>query len=113
MPEPEFDPLVVVAVDYDGTIIDAHGEVRPKAVRWIRRFAARGWMVVLWTCNPSPVLPAGLPLQRPEEVRRGAGRKLKADVYIDDRNPGGCQWALAYIKGRRIERGRSVVTHGG
>ena len=100
-----FDNAVTVAVDYNGTITNAHGEIKKKAVFWVKKLQKHGCKVVLWSCNEHPAMPSNLRLQMPDTTR-GNTQKVNADIYIDDRNPLGCQWLAAYIKAIKLSYNR-------
>jgi histidinol phosphatase-like enzyme len=112
-----------IAVDFDGTIVEDKypeiGPLIPEARDVLNKYRALGGQVVLWTCRSGADLSnACLFLYRhgihvdainchiPErlEAFRQAYphipavdlecRKIPADMYIDDRNPGGADWGL-------------------
>lgn len=100
----EWDNNIVVAVDYDGTIAE-HGKLTEKGVTMIKLLSSLPIVLVLWTCRRGQALDDAL-----EEISmhglhfdyvndssgiRCDGRKINADLYIDDKNPGGVQWDLA------------------
>lgn len=103
---------MLIAIDFDGTVVEhkfpAIGEPLPHAVRVLKRIAAEGGKLVLWTCREDhPADPAqnyltqavewlrehDIPLHAvnelpPEDEFRDYGprRKVFAHVYLDDRN---------------------------
>ena len=104
------DKQIVVAVDYDGTIARS-GKLTNKGIRMIKKIRKYPIVLVLWTCRDGKALDAAL-----QEIKqahldfdyinntdgiRNEGRKINADIYIDDKNPGGVQWRKAI---RRIKR---------
>jgi len=97
---------VLIAVDFDGTCIDAEGEDQPFAADVLRYLASKGHKLMLWTCRENgPGLPhyldeavawfreRGIPLHSVNENNvvdvRQRTRKMIADVYVDDRVIGG------------------------
>lgn len=103
---------LLIAIDYDGTIVDkAFPDVgTPKYGAWVtlRALIAAGHRLILWTCrenepNKRPFLKEAVDFckkngvefvsvneNRPEDdFRDGQGRKVYADLMIDDRNFGG------------------------
>lgn len=126
---------MILAVDYDCTIVDgcfpAAGVPKEGAVAVLRALVARGDKLILWTCredHPKHIgkryltdavnvcARHGIELHSvnetriEDEFRDAVGRKVYADMYIDDRNfggfPGWCEIAkellgwgpLTYIK---------------
>lgn len=101
----EWDTKIVVAVDYDDTIAK-DGFITPEGAGYIRRLSQMPIVLVLWTCRHGEALQ-----QAVDEIKinnlhfdyindtdgmRCDGRKINADLYIDDKNPGGVQWELAF-----------------
>lgn len=110
---------LVLAVDFDGTCVEhAFPEIgpdMPHAVEVLRELARRGHKLVLWTCREDHATKIdkrhlsaariwfsfrNIPLRsvnetHPEDEFRdhegpiGRGRKVYADICIDDRNLGG------------------------
>jgi len=96
------DDIFVVAVDLDGVILEfdgwdggSFGEVRPGAAKGLKKLRELGCFVVVWTCRADvdsveEVLDGnGLIYDTVNSNRygpNGVGRKIYADVYIDDRN---------------------------
>ena len=97
-----------IAVDFDGTIVEHKyphiGKEIPFATATLRRLQEDGHKVVLWSVREGKLLDEavewcaqhGVNLyaankEFPEETieTRHYSRKLKADVFIDDRNLGG------------------------
>ena len=98
-----------IAVDFDGTLcVDKFpdtGEPKPLVIGYIKRHAARGTKIILYTCRENgnrPLLDEAvafcvahdIPLyavnenpdnQYPELYGTGTGRKVYADLYIDDK----------------------------
>ena len=108
---------MVIAVDFDGTIVEhrypAIGPELPFAIDTLRQLAAEGHRLILWTVREGQYLndavefcrSRGLefyavnrdyPEEEPERNNRFT-RKLKADLWIDDRNLGGLpDWGTIY-----------------
>ena len=108
---------MVIAVDFDGTIVENRypeiGLERPFAIQTLKMLIADKHRLVLWTCREGKLLEDALAwcLERgvefyaanrdyPEETTEnnpGFTRKLKADIFIDDRNIGGMpDWGTIY-----------------
>lgn len=116
---------MVIAVDFDGTIVKhrypAIGEERPFAIDTLKMLQADGHRLILWTVREGDLLDEavawcskrGLEFYAvnrdfPEEDATGAGfsRKLKADLFIDDRSFGGIpDWGMIY---HRIKAGKAL-----
>ena len=105
----EYDNNVVIAIDYDGTLTKRNGELDARALRWIKRMDAKGMILILWSCRDTKELPLprGVPLIDAQEyTARGESRKLNADIYIDNLNPLGPLWTIAYIKAVCLQKKR-------
>lgn len=107
---------MVIAVDFDGTIVrhryPAIGPEIPFAVDTLKLLIEERHTVILWTvreghlldeavefCNQRGLKFYAVNRNYPEEDKhhRGFSRKLKADLFIDDRNLGGLpDWGLIY-----------------
>lgn len=107
---------MVIAVDFDGTIVrhryPAIGPEIPFAVDTLKLLIEERHTVILWTvreghlldeavefCNQRGLKFYAVNRNYPEEDQhhRGFSRKLKADLFIDDRNLGGLpDWGLIY-----------------
>ena len=108
---------MIIAVDFDGTIVEhcypAIGKVRPFATETLKKLAADGHRLILWTVREGRLLDEAVEFCRergvefyavnrdyPEEEKahnKHYSRKLKADVWIDDRNVGGLpDWGTIY-----------------
>lgn len=97
----------VIAVDFDGTIVEHKypkiGKEMPRAFHTIRALQQKGHRLVLWTyrqgksledavdyCKDHGVEFYAVNENYPGETRgNGYSRKLNADIFIDDRNIGG------------------------
>lgn len=108
---------MVIAVDFDGTIVEhrypAIGQELPFAIETLRKLAEEGHRLILWTVREGKYLDDAVEFCRnrglefyavnrdyPEEVQENNDRftrKLKADLWIDDRNLGGLpDWGTIY-----------------
>ena len=108
---------MIIAVDFDGTIVEhrypAIGRELPFAIETLQKLAKEGHRIILWTVREGRLLEdavnfcseRGLEFYAvnrdyPEEEKKNNNhfsRKLKADVWIDDRNVGGLpDWGTIY-----------------
>ena len=108
---------MTIAVDFDGTIVrhryPAIGEEKPFAVATLRMLLEEHHKLILWTVREGQLLDDAVEWCRkrgiefyainkdfPEEDRDrnpDFTRKLKADLFIDDRNIGGLpDWGTIY-----------------
>ena len=108
---------MVIAVDFDGTIVEDRypeiGRERIFATDTLRMLAAEGHRLILWTVREGRALEEAVDWCRsrgvefwavnkdfPEEkagLSEGYSRKIKADLFIDDRNLGGVpDWGVVY-----------------
>ena len=108
---------MIIAVDFDGTIVEhrypAIGPELPFAIDTLRQLAAEGHRLILWTVREGQYLDDAVEFCRnrglefyavnrdyPEEEQERNNRftrKLKADLWIDDRNLGGLpDWGTIY-----------------
>lgn len=126
---------MLIAVDFDGTIVEhkypAIGKERPFAIDTLKHLAAEGNRLVLWTAREGKLLEEAVEFchergldfyavnsDKPATSLKfdsTSGRKLAADIYIDDHNLGGLpDWGEIYEmitqkryeakKGRRRKR---------
>ncbi len=115
--------LMVIAVDFDGTIVEhrypAIGKEIPFAIPTLRQLVADGHRLILWSVREGRLLQEAVDyctergvtfyaVNRDFEEEDGSGsgfsRKIKADLFIDDRNVGGLpDWGTIYalIKNRK------------
>ena len=116
---------MVISVDFDGTIVEhrypAIGKELPFATSTLRRFMEEGHKLVLFSVREGELLEEAVKWCEERGVRFYAvnadidedacdhqgtkhwSRKLKADVFIDDRNVGGLpDWGAIY---QMISRG--------
>ena len=97
-----------IAVDFDGTIVTHEypniGKELPFAVETLRQLQRDGHKIILWSVREGQLLEEAIEWCRarglefyasnkdyPEETRQDKhySRKLKAELFIDDRNLGG------------------------
>ena len=116
---------MTIAVDFDGTIVrhryPAIGEEIPFAVQTLKMLTEERHQLILWTVREGELLDAAVNWCRerglefyainrdfPEEdITRNESftRKLKVDMWIDDRNVGGLpDWGTIY---RIIHEGKT------
>lgn len=108
---------MIIAIDFDGTIVENEypeiGKERPFAIDTLKMLMADHHRLVLWTCREGRLLDDAIAWCRekgvefyavnrdyPEETadhNPNFTRKLKADIFIDDRNVGGLpDWGTIY-----------------
>lgn len=108
---------MIIAVDFDGTIVTHEypkiGKEIPFATQTLKMLAKDGHRLILWTvregrlleeavkwCNERGVDFYAVNKDYPEEEQDNNNhysRKLKADIWIDDRNVGGLpDWGTIY-----------------
>src|SRR5674476_185776 len=107
---------MIIAVDFDGTIVTHEypkiGREIPFAIDSLKRLQENHqYQIVLWTVREGVALDEALEYCRsrglefyavnnnyPEETPKdGQPRKIKADLFIDDRNLGGLpDWGIIY-----------------
>lgn len=107
---------MIIAVDFDGTIVThAYPEIGkpiPFAIDTLKKLQTEGQhQLILWSCREGKLLQDALDYCQarglefyaantnyPEEEQDGLGaRKLTADLFIDDRNLGGLpDWGIIY-----------------
>ena len=108
---------MVIAVDFDGTIVEHRypniGKELPFAIETLKKLASEGHRLILWTVREGQYLNDAVEFCRnrglefyavnrdyPEEEQERNNhftRKLKADLWIDDRNLGGLpDWGTIY-----------------
>lgn len=100
---------MTIAVDFDGTIVENRypkiGEERDFATETLKMLIREHHLLILWTCREGQLLDEALQWCKergvefyavnrdyPEETFDNNpcfSRKLKADLFIDDRNIGG------------------------
>ena len=117
---------MTIAVDFDGTIVEHRypgiGREIPFAVDTLKMLARDGHRLILWSVREGRLLDEAVAWCRerglefyavnkdyPEEERNHDhySRKLKVELFIDDRNVGGLpDWGLIYrmVKERKSYR---------
>lgn len=105
-----------IGVDFDGTIVThaypAIGKERPFALQTLKMLQREGHRIVLWSVREGQLLDEAVEWCRqrglefyavnkdyPEETAEHAqySRKLKVEIFIDDRNIGGLpDWGTIY-----------------
>ena len=108
---------MTIAVDFDGTIVEHEypriGRERPFATDTLKKLIAQQHQLILWTVREGKLLQEAIDWCKergvefyainrdyPEEEKEknnNFSRKLKVDVWIDDRNIGGLpDWGTIY-----------------
>lgn len=108
---------MIIAVDFDGTIVEhkypAIGQEIPFAIETLRKLRDDRHKLILWTVREGRLLEEAIAYCQergvefyavnrdyPEEEKgqnNHFSRKIKADVFIDDRNLGGLpDWGTIY-----------------
>ena len=98
---------MIIAVDFDGTIVEHRypsiGKELPFAIETLRKLTEEGHRLILWTvefCRSRGLEFYAVNRDYPEEEEennKSFSRKLKADLWIDDRNLGGVpDWGTIY-----------------
>ena len=108
---------MVIAVDFDGTIVEHRypeiGEERPFAIETLKMLIRDRHQLILWSVREGKLLDDAVEWCRqrgvefwainrdyPEETtdnNQSFSRKIKADLFIDDRNIGGLpDWGTIY-----------------
>lgn len=108
---------MTIAIDFDGTIVDDRypdiGREKPFAIEVLKKLIEERHRLVLWTVREGRLLDQAVEFCRkrgvefyainrdyPEEEKehnRHFSRKLKVDLFIDDRNLGGLpDWGTIY-----------------
>ena len=108
---------MVIAIDFDGTIVEHRypsiGRELPFAIETLKKLTEEGHRLILWTVREGRLLDEAVAFCRerglefyavnrdyPEEEKNRNNhfsRKLKADLWIDDRNLGGLpDWGTIY-----------------
>ena len=121
---------MIIAVDFDGTIVThqypAIGEELPFATETLKQLIADGHQLILWSVREGKLLDEAVEWCRargvefwavnrdyPEALQKNNNhysRKLKADVFIDDRNIGGLpEWGLIYRMIKNNESWHSII----
>ncbi|MDD5861113.1 MAG: hypothetical protein PUD15_00930 [Prevotella sp.] len=109
---------MVIAVDFDGTIVENRypeiGEERPFATETLKMLQRHHHQLILWTCREGKLLDEAIqwchergvdfwavnrdyPEENGTQNNNNFSRKIKADLFIDDRNVGGLpDWGEIY-----------------
>ena len=107
---------MIIAVDFDGTIVEhRYPEIGPEipfAIETLKMLSDERHQLILWTVREGRLLDKAVEFCKrrgltfyavnsnyPEENagHRGFSRKVKADLFIDDRNLGGLpEWGIIY-----------------
>lgn len=108
---------MIIAVDFDGTIVEhqypAIGREKPFAIETLKKLAKEHHRLILWTVREGKLLQEAIDFCKerglefyavnrnyPEEnysSQTGYSRKIKAELWIDDRNLGGLpDWGAIY-----------------
>ncbi|MGN1375391.1 MAG: BT0820 family HAD-type phosphatase [Prevotella sp.] len=109
---------MIIAVDFDGTIVEHRypeiGRERPFAIETLKMLIADNHRLILWSVREGQLLEDAVkwckergiefyavnkdyPEERGLENNNHFSRKLKVDVFIDDRNIGGLpDWGTIY-----------------
>lgn len=107
---------MVIAVDFDGTIVEHRypdiGKELPFAIETLKRLQQEHHRIILWSVREGKLLQDAIDYCRGRGLEFYAvnsnyaeetldcnhySRKLKADLFIDDRNLGGLpEWGIIY-----------------
>ncbi len=108
---------MTIAVDFDGTIVEhrypAIGKEKPFAVAAIKQLIDEGHRFILWSVREGELLEEAVKwceergimfvavnrdyAEEKKENNEHFSRKLKVDLFIDDRNVGGLpDWGVIY-----------------
>ena len=108
---------MIIAIDFDGTIVEHRypsiGRELPFAIETLKKLSEEGHRLILWTVREGRLLEEAVAFCRerglefyavnrdyPEEEKNKNNhfsRKLKSDLWIDDRNLGGLpDWGTIY-----------------
>lgn len=114
---------MVIAVDFDGTLVEHAypkiGKPVPFAIETLKYLQQDGHTLLMWTVRTGRLLDEAIEYvekngvkfyaynkNHPDEDPQNAPRKLDADIFIDDRNVGGLpDWGLIYKSVKAAERG--------
>ena len=121
---------MTIAVDFDGTIVEHRypeiGREIPFAIDTLKMLAKQGHRLILWTVREGKLLDEAVEWCRqrglefyavnkdyPEEQREDSNfsRKLKVEMWIDDRNVGGLpDWGVIYKMITEKKSYREILT---
>lgn len=114
---------MIIAVDFDGTIVEHEfpkiGKPIAFAIETLLQLQREGHTLILWSVREGRMLQEALDYceknglkfyaankNYPEEDPTKASRKLNVDLFIDDRNLGGlADWGVIYHAVKGLERG--------
>jgi len=105
---------VIIAIDFDGTLCDFDfpkiGKPKYDVINKVREAQEKGHQTILWTCRNGKSLEEVLEWcswiglnftevnrdvrQVREEWQGDIGRKVVANLYVDDRSPGSIEYFL-------------------
>lgn len=102
---------LILAVDFDGTIVDDAfpkiGKVKPNAIESIKYLQSFGVQIILWTCRDGEYLKQALAFllangvkvtkanDNSDSINFKPSKKIYADYYLDDRSfPGFPGWNI-------------------
>ena len=124
---------MVIAVDFDGTIVEHKypkiGKEIPFAIETLRSLVREGHKLILWTSRDGDLLEEALAFCRERGLefyavnsnyppgalfrqRSGHSCKVVADLYIDDRNIGGLpDWGTIHEIVTGIRQARRKTRH--
>ena len=120
---------MTIAVDFDGTIVEHRypqiGEEIPFATATLKMLMDERHRLILWTVREGKLLEEAVEWCRkrgvefyavnrdyPEEdiAHTGFSRKVKADLFIDDRNLGGLpDWGVIYHAIKATEKKQDAL----
>ncbi|GAB6121592.1 BT0820 family HAD-type phosphatase [Dysgonomonas termitidis] len=116
---------MVIAVDFDGTIVEHEypkiGKAIPFAIETLLQLQKEGHILLMWTVRDGDMLQEAVSYcekkglkfyaankNHPDEDVTTSSRKLNADMFIDDRNLGGLpDWGVIYHAIKAMERGET------
>ena len=89
---------MLIAVDFDGTIVEhkypAIGKELPFAIETLKKLQSEHHKLILWSVREA--VNRDYP-EEEKEQNNHFSRKLKVDIFIDDRNLGGLpDWGMIY-----------------
>ena len=118
---------MIIAIDFEGTIVEhrypAIGKPIPFAIETLIQLQKDNHKLILWTVREDDLLQDAINYceQRglyfyavnanyPGEEKSTAPRKLKADLFIDDRNLGGLpDWGVIYNAVQATAAGKDAL----
>lgn len=121
--ESVLDPTIIIAFDFDGTLTQSDTfncqdfVFYDKAIYYVRKIQKLPVETILWTCRHDESLAKAVNRLKDigiefdyincDNKKRNSGRKINADIYIDDKaNDGKIKWHKIYRKIRKIVRQR-------